>query len=240
MTTPSPRGISTVNELLDSVQSALSRTSAITLSLTGASAANDCYEAYILGLVIRAAEQENASIGYEDVHGNNPSHFTFRTSPGHIYSTRQPYTHAVIEFGDANNLEAHMSVRYIGDSGVAHECDVSVLDRSTGVICRENNIVPQWSKVLFAVECKYYESGDVSIGLTRGFLGLTREFSKNNNYFVVNRLSGNSAIILEQHKHHYEENVIPDSHEAKRLIKTFSKEFSRHKVRSRQTALQSD
>jgi hypothetical protein len=240
MSTVSRRGLTTVDNLLNSVRSALSSSRAITLSLTEESAANDCYEAYILGLVILAAQEVDARIWYEDVRGHIPTNFMFRTSPTHIYSTRQDYTHAVIELDGAEPLEVHMSVRYIGDSGVAHECDVSVLSRADAQIARLNGTVPRWNSVLFAIECKYYESNNVAIGLARGFLGLTREFSPSNSYFVVNRLSGNSAIILEKHRHNYEENVIPNTKEANRLIQIFSKEFARYKVRARQSALQSE
>lgn len=58
---------------------------AINSSLTATSDSSDLFEAYLLSLVLRAAEREGANISYEDVHGNSsPTTFVFRTSPGQI------------------------------------------------------------------------------------------------------------------------------------------------------------
>ena len=58
---------------------------AINSSLTATSDSSDLFEAYLLSLVLRAAEREGAGISYEDVHGNSsPTTFVFRTSPGQI------------------------------------------------------------------------------------------------------------------------------------------------------------
>lgn len=220
----------TIPDFLDEIKEALN---SISLSLTDESKINDCYEAYILGLVITAAEREGANIRYEDVHGNLANSFVFRTSPGHIFSKIRNYTHAIIEFENAPALEAHMGIRYVGKSGVAHECDVSVLSRREAELARKYNSIPKHDAIMLAIECKYYESSQVSIGLARGFMGLTIEIGRDNNFFVVNTLSNNSAIILENHDNHYEECVFPQQRQVERLINAFQKRFDKYKVRSR-------
>jgi hypothetical protein len=228
----------TPKDFLREIRKALG--ASITLSLTDRSKANDCYEAYVLGLIITAAQNVGAHISYEDVYGRPATQFIFRTSPGHIFSTRQNYTHAVIEFDNAPPLEAHMSIRYIGRSGVAHECDVSVLSRREAQLCRRYKSIAQHTSIMLAVECKYYESSRVSIGLTREFLGLTSEIGKDNNYFVVNTLSDNAAIILENHDNHYEESVFPAQRQVEQLVSHFQKRFDKYRVRARLVAQEED
>lgn len=91
------------------------------------SAACDIYEGYIFGLVVRAAIAAGAEVSYEDREGNPVAQLVFRTSPGMLYSTVHPYTHAVLDFPRCDSLEAHVGVRVQGKSGVLHECDVLVL-----------------------------------------------------------------------------------------------------------------
>ncbi|HYC53455.1 MAG TPA: hypothetical protein VEL28_00745 [Candidatus Binatia bacterium] len=66
--------------------------------------ANDAFEVYTLALVLRAAREEEAAIGFESSSGIvNPSPLRFRTSPGRIFSTAADYTHATIDFLIAYN-----------------------------------------------------------------------------------------------------------------------------------------
>lgn len=223
------------SDLQRAVESVISTT---TLSLDVSSRADDWYEAYILSLVITAARREGAKVWYEDVDQNLATHFEFRTSPGYIFSKRRNYVHAVIEFSDAPVLEAHMSVRFVGKSGVAHESDVSVIRRSSGQLCRSLEAIPQYSSQVFSVECKYYdEDRRVQINMAREFLGLITEMGKEQTYFVANAMASNVPIILEQHTPHYEEGVVPHARQTERLISAFQKRFDRYRVRSRQVAL---
>lgn len=223
------------SDLQRAVENAIQTT---TLSLDASSRADDWYEAYILSLVIIAARREGANVWYEDVNGNPASHFQFRTSPGYIFSRRRSYVHAVIEFTDAPALEAHMSVRYVGKSGVAHESDVSVIKRSTGQLCRTYEAIPHYGSQIFSVECKYYdENRRVQINMAREFLGLIAEIGKEQTYFVANAMANNVPIILEQHTPQYEEGVLPTVRQEERLINAFQKRFDRYRVRSRQVAL---
>jgi hypothetical protein len=125
------------------------------VSYTTASAANDVYEGFLFSLVVATARRSGAAIHYEDVRGNKTHSLVFRTSPGRIYSTRNNYTHAVVEFGTAPTLETHVGIFVQGSSGVEHECDVAVLDADEAALCRREKTTPRASKCLLAIECKY-------------------------------------------------------------------------------------
>jgi hypothetical protein len=126
--------MTTATDLLMQIQASLG--SAISSSLSTASDTSDIFEAYVFSLAIEAARTEGASISYRDVLGGVPTTFVFRTSPGYIFSTTNPYTHAVILFTNKPPLEAHVGVRVVGKSGVLHECDVAVVEQVEAETCR--------------------------------------------------------------------------------------------------------
>ena len=178
---------------------------AINPSLTTASAPSDLFEAYLLSLVLRAAEREGAGISYENVHGNSsPTTFVFRTSPGQIASRRHPYTHAVISFPGKPDLEAHVGVKVSGTSGVLHECDVAVLSREEARECRYRSIPGYWvaprsSEIVLAIECKFYAPSSSLLGEARSFIGLVSDLSsKTDRYFIFNISSGSAERLLEK------------------------------------------
>jgi hypothetical protein len=65
--------------LLDEIRTALG--TAVSPSLTNGSDGSDLYEAYLFGLVLEAARQEDAQFWFENIDGSTASTFTFRTSP---------------------------------------------------------------------------------------------------------------------------------------------------------------
>src|SRR5260370_42555614 len=98
--------------LLQAIQAGLGP--AISPSLTTASAGSDIFEAYVLTIILEAAEAEGGAISFRNVDGSIPTIFTFRTSPGHIWWNNQPYTHAEIQFSNLPLLEAHTGVYVSG------------------------------------------------------------------------------------------------------------------------------
>src|SRR5690242_6272258 len=95
--------------LLSEIQIALGL--AIAPNLTSHSHGNDLYEAYVWSIVVAAAKAEGAHVSYYDVHGTPVyRRFHFRTSPGNIFSSTHPYSHALLEFNDCPALEAHVGV----------------------------------------------------------------------------------------------------------------------------------
>ncbi len=116
-------------------------------NLTSAHRAYDLYEAWVFTLIVRAAQIENFTVAYESITAPPPGTFTFRTSPGHIYTATQPYSYAVLTAPDGLTLEAHVGIRVLGKSRVAHECDVLVLQRDEAIACRANRVDPLHSRV---------------------------------------------------------------------------------------------
>jgi hypothetical protein len=218
-----------VNELLDEIANTLGST--ISSSLTSASDTSDIFEAYVFSLVLEAAQIEGASITYRDVLGNTPTDFIFRTSPGYIFSTSRNYTHAVLLFPNKSPLEAHIGVRVVGKSGVLHECDVAVIEQIESEICRRRQVPPRSSKVLIAVECKFY-STPLQLHLARGFIGLTTDLSAETPIFVSNNSSDSLEKLLTGRGRVWEHNLVPSSSvEVMRLRHKFQDAFQKYKAR---------
>lgn len=179
--------------------------------ITSDSKTHDLFEVYVFTLILKAARAEGAQVSYEDVDGNIPSQFEFRTSPGHIYSRIRPYTHAIIEFDNTPALEAHVGIKVAGRSKVFHECDVAVIKRTEGIACRRSpNAVPRHKSLVLAVECKFYASR-INLHLARAFLGLSKDISTES-YFVVNT-DGTKSVgkLLAHHRSHWQHQIVPSS-----------------------------
>lgn len=205
--------------------------SAISSSLTSASDTSDIFEAYVFSLVLEAAQTEGATITYRNVLGNTPTDFIFRTSPGYIFSTNRNYTHAVILFQNKAPLEAHIGVRVVGKSDVLHECDVAVIEQIEAEICRQRQVPPRSSKVLIAVECKFY-STPLQLHLARAFIGLTTDLSAEKPIFVSNNSSDSLEKLLTGRGRDWEHNLIPSaSVEVMRLRHKFQDAFQKYKAR---------
>ncbi len=217
-------------DLLAEIQSTLG--SSISPNLTSSANVSDIFEAYTFSLIIEAAKIEGANISYRDVYRNSPSAFIFRTSPGYIYSKRQPYTHAVVNFQNKPTLEAHVGVRVVGKSGVLHECDVAVIEQIEAEICRQREVPPRSSKVIIAVECKFY-STPLQLNLARAFIGLTTDLSAKESVFVTNNSSPSLEKLLSARRRVWEHNIIPSSSvEITRLRNKFQTAFQNFKAKA--------
>jgi hypothetical protein len=189
--------VSVRQDLLDQIDNCLA--SSVTSGYTTVNAVDDLFEGYIWSIVVAAAREQGAAIRYENVFAQSVSKMVFRTSPGFIYSTKQPYTHAVISFQGALEFEAHIGIRVTGRSQVLHECDVAVLDRSEAQTCRANQVHPRVSKVRIVVECKFH-AATLQLGFGRAFLGLTADLMKENRFLVSNVGSANIERLATYHK----------------------------------------
>jgi hypothetical protein len=162
--------------------------------------ANDAFEVYTLGLVLRAAREEGATIRFESSSGApNPSPLRFRSSPGKIFSTAHDYTHAEIQFPDGLTFEAHIGVYVEGLAGVVHECDVVVIDASEGQFCRRNRVHPKKANTVLTAECKFY-AGKLGIELGRQFLGVTADLGTDGRFFLSNSDGKSVDRVLAHHK----------------------------------------
>lgn len=92
-----------IDDLLNELESAVGGR---TVSYNSSSAAWDIYEGYTFGLVIRAALAAGGGVIFEDRNGKPATNLLFRTSPGMLYSTAHPYTHAVLYFPGCDPLES--------------------------------------------------------------------------------------------------------------------------------------
>ena len=195
-------------QLLNDIQVALG--ASIVPSLNAGSREDDIYEAYLFTLVLRAARSEGGTIAFRCINGGTPNPFVFRTSPGYIASSTQNYGYAEIGFPGCFPLEAHVGIRVSGKSNVLHECDVAVLLKSEADLCRAgpDRVAPRSAKVILAIEAKYY-SASVPLGLGREFLGLTRDLSTRNAFFVVNRDAGSLKKLLTHKREMWEHNITP-------------------------------
>jgi hypothetical protein len=164
---------------------------------SSASAANDLYEEYLWAVVIDAAMGllGRSKVWLEDVHGNVATRPVLRTSPGRIWSVTHPYTHAVLDFGPGQELEAHVGIQVVGRSRVWHECDLAVLDRTEGTRCRVQQVPPRSSSVLLAAEAKFYAT-PLSLSLAREFIGLRSDVAARSTWFVANTSRPNLARLL--------------------------------------------
>lgn len=194
------------DELLNELRMALG--AAVQPSLSAASAASDLFEAYVLTLVLRAAEAEGATVSYFTPTGVAAQAFVFRTSPGYIWSTTQPYTYAVLRFAGMEPLEAHVGVRVAGKSGVLHEFDVCVIRQSEAETARQNRVHPRSAKVVIGVECKFYTTG-LGLGLARAFIGLSSDVSTRNAFFVTNAESESVERLLTARAQKWANRAVP-------------------------------
>lgn len=181
---------------------------AIQPTLSSASAVSDLFEAYVLTIVLRAAQTEGASITYHDPAGAPTTTFVFRTSPGYLWSQTQPYTYAILRFPSREPLEAHLGVRVAGKSGVLHEFDVCVIRQSEAETARQNQVHPRSSKVLIGIECKFYTTS-LSLGLARSFIGLGTDVSTKNTVFVTNTQSDSVERLLTARSQQWANRLFP-------------------------------
>ncbi len=198
--------MSPVDDLLQEIQSLLAGPG---ISYTSASRPWDVYEGYLFSLVVSTAGSLGASVHYEDVHGNTVNDLVFRTSPGRLYSTKHPYTHAVVEFDRAPSLEVHLGVQVQGNSGVPHECDVLILPAEEAALSRQIRMAPRGNKCLLAIECKYYAASQLGIGHARNFDGLHSDLRTARNLFVSNTGTPSVVKYLSARKRGYEREVVP-------------------------------
>ena len=196
-------------------------------SYNSMSAAWDIYEGYAFGLVVRAGVAAGGSVAFEDSHHRPASRLLFRTSPGMLYSTSHPYTHAVLSFSDCDPLEVHVGVRVQGRSRVLHECDVLVLAADEAELARSKGVAPRGSRSLLAVECKYYAT-HLSLHVARGFHGLHADLGLPHPYFVANIRAPRIERYLSYHKRSWENGVMPGSDEAKYLEGLMREAFKKH------------
>jgi hypothetical protein len=222
--------VTTADDLLEEVRSLLRTT---VTPYTNAAEAHDIYEAYLFALTVSVARDSRANIDYVTVDGTPTTNLVFRTSPGMIYSTILPYTHAVIEFPGVPPLEAHIGVRVQGRSRVLHECDVLVLSQEEADRARVQQVAPRGGHSLLAIECKFYTS-TLNLGLARGFEGLHADLGTRRTLFVANLNAVRVARYLNHRRRSWEQTVRPGAQQVNHVESLIREAFKDHCVRNGQ------
>ncbi|WP_156347634.1 MULTISPECIES: hypothetical protein [unclassified Sphingomonas] len=183
--------------------------SATSANLSASSDGADLYECYIWSLVLEAARQEGATIRLLDRRGQPATSFWFRTSPSSIFSVAHDYCHAELHFPGRPTLEAHIGIYVSGKSRVNHECDVAIVFKDEADTCRRESVHPRSSKVLLAIECKYYLSSSLGVNLGRSFLGLIDDIYTKGRFFVSTQNTGSVDRLFSRHNKEYEIGLSP-------------------------------
>lgn len=197
----------------------------------------DLYEAYIFSLVIRAALNEGAvpeqggALSLRDPNDSITTNLLFRRSPGQIYATTQPYTHAVIEFEGKPALEVHVGIKAIERLKVARECDIAVLYRDRAFVCRTQRRAPKAADIVLAIECKHV--ANLELDAASEFLGLTSDLRVKESWFFV--ASGNSegvARMLANDRKEWHHGVTPGAtNNVNRLMYALQNSFKNFKAK---------
>lgn len=159
----------------------------------------DLYEAFLLGLVVRAARRVFGAqaVWYETAGtGVTDDVRRLRTSPGPIYTSAvHGYSHAVLEVDSDRRLEAHVGIYVAGSSNVPHEVDVAVMEQAEANRARAERIDPRSSQLLVALEAKYY-SNNLPISIGREYLGLYSDLGAKQRMLVSSTSAARVMTLL--------------------------------------------
>jgi hypothetical protein len=161
------------DELIAAVESAMT---VLEPNYRGAATESDLYEACLLAILIGAAYDPGATVLMTSNGAQAASALRFRRSPGNLWLGN--FTYGVISFpNNPKVLEAHLGVYVAGASGVAHECDVALLDQVEASRSRAGHVHPGSRVLVASIEAKHYVASH-GIGIGRGFLGLASELGQ--------------------------------------------------------------
>lgn len=158
------------DELIAAVEQAIGLLSG---TYKGSAQESDLYEAALLTTAVDAAERAGGQVAMMQQGAPLSGPATFRTGPGNLWNTAFTYASAYFP-GSGRTLEIHLGAKVIGASGVAHECDVALIDADECERSRSLGAHPRRTKVIAALEAKHYAASP-GIGVGRGFLGLSQE-----------------------------------------------------------------
>lgn len=155
------------------------------------------YEAYIWTLCKRAVEGAEGTVELVGIQsGGVPKTIVLRGAPGHMASRNQDFCYFDCCLRE-KRFEIHLDVQYEGSSGVLHEVDISIYDHESAEKVRREFKQPKSSKMIVAIECKFYPTNPTDLALGRQFVGLVSDFSNMEmNAFVANKAKDNLNHFL--------------------------------------------
>jgi hypothetical protein len=198
--------------LLASLLATLPTALPTTMTATGPSptAGSDLYEAYLFGLILRAARLEGFGGRLADADGP-ATVLRLRRSPGRLASGGSPaarFTHAVLTSQPRPALELHTGVGVVGQSKVVHEADILLLPQTAADRCRSLNLDPPGRDAELLIEAKYY-TNPVKLSTGREFLGLRSDVSARHKVFVATLGSGSVVSLLSGRSVPHDVGVLP-------------------------------
>jgi hypothetical protein len=164
--------VATLDEIRQAVAQLLGHQDVPAMLQLNSNTRERAFEAYIFALVLRAVRSAGGVVTLRGAQsGRNPQLLVFRGGPGHLGSRAQDFCYAECAL-NGREFEAHVDVLYLGNSGAAHEVDVSICDRTLADSVRNQpGLLPSTRGLQVAIECKFYDS---ELGTARGrtFVGL--------------------------------------------------------------------
>lgn len=213
------------SSLLTDVEAALGL--ALDLGYASKAKAHDLYEAYVLTLLLVAADAAGWTLDLHDGWGHAVTAPVFRLGPGRI--TSRDYTFARMTKAGMAPLEAHLGVKVSGQAPVGisartksgrllHEFDLIVLPESVASACRATGHDPDYTAVAMHAEMKFY-TGKLSLPLGRASIGMALECGLAGKSVLITNQLGYTVQDLVQHHHvAFRFNVLPSNLTAERHV----------------------
>jgi hypothetical protein len=206
------------SSLLTDVEAALGLS--VDLGYASKAKDHDLYEAYVLTLLLGAADAAGWTLDLRDGWGHAVTAPVFRLGPGRI--TSRDYTFARMTKAGRATSEAHLGVRVSGQSPVGistptksgrllHEFDLIVLPESVASACRATGDDPDHTAVTIHAEMKFY-TGKLSLPLGRASIGMALECGlTGKSVLVTNQLGYTVQDLVQHHRVAFRFNVLPSN-----------------------------
>jgi hypothetical protein len=164
-----------VDDLLNEIDADLG--ASVSRSTQNSKAVEDLFEAFLFGLVLRAARSIDANaVAWENLTGVNGDEVRLRAGPGEVFSST--FSFATLSFSGDLVFELHQGVRVEGSSSVAHECDVATFHAGRLAWRRGRNERPGPVDTFMAIEAKAYAATSIGLGIGRGVVGLRSDLQQ--------------------------------------------------------------
>ena len=212
-------------------------------------ATDDLYEVVSFCLVTQAAEDAGGRVTFKDGDERAVTSLCFPTQPRYI-SKGPYYTHALIEFDDKLPLEAHVGI-YVSPKSVTSqmECDICVALKNEVDFFRNNTSrtvknrgkrkAPDGTRVLIAIECKYW-ANDLDSSETYKCIGRFKSLSAQHRHIVAatHSKSAGRKIIEELKDYVWQPEVLPAKPAfIRRFRGLLAQEFTDYQAASRNNQL---
>jgi hypothetical protein len=204
------------SSLLTDVEAALGLS--VDLGYASKAKDHDLYEAYVLTLLLVAADAAGWTLDLRNGWGHAVTAPVFRLGPGRI--TSREYTFARMTKAGRVPLEAHLGVKVSGQAPVGistptksgrllHEFDLIVLPESVAGACRATGDDPDHTAVTIHAEMKFY-TGKLSLPLGRASIGMAQECGlTGKSVLVTNQLGYTVQDLVQHHQVAFRFNVLP-------------------------------